>query len=186
MADRREEIRKLILELGYERRKEPFRLSSGELSFDYVDAKRAIASGTNLRLVAEAILDQARVDFDAVGGLTMGADPLSHAISILTGKQWFAVRKEPKGHGKQQVIEGAVLTSGMRALVVDDVVTTGKSILHALDALEDLDVNVVLAVTIVDRGEAAKAALADRGIAYTPLLTYRDLNISPVDGRISA
>jgi orotate phosphoribosyltransferase len=180
----RSDVLELIRARGYERRDEPFQLTSGATSYDYIDGKRAISDGAALRMVAEAVVGVAReaaIDFDAVGGLTMGADPLAHAISLLTAKGWFSVRKERKQHGKEHLVEGSPLSRGTRVLLVDDVITTGKSILQALDAIEALDgVAVVLAVSIVDRGDRAKAELSARGIRYEPLLTYRDLGIEPV------
>ena len=181
---RRSDVLELIRTRGYERRDEPFRLTSGATSYDYIDGKRAISDGESLRLVAEAVVDvagEAGIEFDVVGGLTMGADPLAHAISVLTGKGWFSVRKERKEHGKEHLVEGSALPPGSRVLLVDDVITTGKSILQALEAVQSLeDVQVVLAVAIVDRGEQAKAQLGARGVPYQPLLTYRDLGIKPV------
>jgi orotate phosphoribosyltransferase len=175
----------LLRDLGYERREQPFQLASGEWSQDYIDAKRALSEGDNLRRVAEAVLSvasEAGVEFDAVGGLTMGADPTSHAVALLAGKKWFSVRKQPKGHGRQQLIEGAELGPGMRVLLVDDVVTTGSSILEALEAALARGAEVVLAVALVDRGKTASAKLASRGIKYVPLATYRDFEIVPVPG----
>jgi orotate phosphoribosyltransferase len=175
----------LLRDLGYERRDQPFQLSSGEWSQDYIDAKRALSEGNNLRRVAEAVLtiaNEANVEFDAVGGLTMGADPTAHAVALIAGKKWFSVRKEAKAHGKKKLIEGAELSSGMKVLLVDDVVTTGKSILDALDAVLANGAEVVLAIALVDRGKTASARLADRGIKYVPLATYLDFEIVPVTG----
>jgi orotate phosphoribosyltransferase len=179
----REQVVTLVKERGYERREEPFRLVSGQLSHDYIDGKRAISSGDGLRLVAEAIVELAAdegVDFDAVGGLTMGADPLAHAVAVLTGKAWFSVRKSAKQHGKQKLIEGCELTPDTAVLVLDDVVTTGGSIEQALDAIDELQARVVLAVTLVDRADVAARRMSERGIVYRPLATYRDLDIDPV------
>ncbi len=125
-----EDVVGLLRDLGYERRDRPFQLSSGEWSQDYIDAKRALSEGDNLRRVAQSVLrvvSEAGVEFDAVGGLTMGADPTAHAVALVSGKKWFSVRKQPKGHGRQQLIEGAELRPGMRVLLVDDVVTTGAT-----------------------------------------------------------
>jgi orotate phosphoribosyltransferase len=183
LSSLREAVRELILGKGYERRDTPFRLSSGEWSHDYIDGKRAIAAGQDLELVGRAILavpSERQVTFDAVGGLSMGADPLAHAVSMLSGAAWFAVRKEPKKHGKQRLIEGVETSPGMRVLLVDDVVTTGASLLRALDAVEADGADVVLAVSVVDRGEGTARALKARGITYEPLLTYEDLGIDPV------
>lgn len=181
----REEVMQVIRELGYERREAPFQLSSGEWSHDYIDGKRAISSGRHLNLVARAVMQMASdegVSFSAVGGLTMGADPLAHAIALLSETSWFSVRKAPKKHGKQKLIEGALLSAASSVLVVEDVVTTGSSLLQALDAVEEVGAKAVLAVAIVDRGNAAREAIAKRGVKYKPLLTYQDLGIAPVGG----
>lgn len=159
----------------------PFRLSSGEESHDYVDGKRALSTGGRLLDAGRAILEVAEgTAFDAIGGLTMGADPLAMAVAIAGDKLWFSVRKEPKPHGKQRLIEGAELQKGMSVLLVDDVATTGRSILQALDALEEVGAHVVLAVTLIDRGEETRGKLEARGVRYEPIMTYRDLGIAPV------
>jgi orotate phosphoribosyltransferase len=173
----------LVLSRGYERRVEPLGLSSGAQSHDYIDGKRALAHGQDLKLVAEAILElvnEQGVSFDAVGGLTMGADPIAHAIALLSGKKWFTVRKEAKSHGKLSGVEGAELVPGAKVILVDDVVTTGRSILAAREAIVDKQVEVVLAVALVDRGKSARERLLERGIDFRPLLTYEDLGIDPV------
>jgi len=112
----------------------------------------------------------------------MGADAIAHAVAVLTDKRWFSVRKEPKRHGKQKLIEGAELVAGERVLVVDDVVTTGKSISQAIDAIEKEGALVVLAISLVDRGEPSQGHLAAREIPYEPLLTSKDLGIEAVRG----
>src|SRR5579875_2664300 len=87
-ADPREELRQLVRRRGYERREEAFVLSSGGTSHDYVDLRRAVALGEDLALAAEAVLhalEEAAVSFDVIGGMTMGADPVSHAAALLGG-----------------------------------------------------------------------------------------------------
>jgi orotate phosphoribosyltransferase len=175
---------RLLLERAYVRRSEPFQLASGGWSRDYVDARAALARGPDLRMVGEAILALAAdegVEFDAVGGLTMGADPLSHAVAMVGDRSWFAVRKATKSHGKQRLVEGAPLDASTRVLLVDDVVTTGGSIVQALDAVEATGARAVLAVTLCDRGESARRLLGSRNIRYRPLTTYADLGIEPVE-----
>src|SRR5271154_3046466 len=84
---------------GYSRASEPFTLSSGGTSYDYVDMRRAVANGADLALAAKAVLatlDDADIDFDAVGGMTMGADPVAHAVAMLGDKSWYSVRKAEK------------------------------------------------------------------------------------------
>jgi orotate phosphoribosyltransferase len=180
----RKDVVDLLRRFGLEKRTQPFRLSSGQMSHDYIDGKRALADGKRLRVVTEAVLDVTRdhgAEFDAVGGLTMGADALAHAVSVLTGCKWFSVRKEAKEHGKQSLIEGE-LDEGMRVLLVDDVVTTGGSILQALDAVTEAGARVVLAVSVCDRGPDAGPLIASHGIPYEPLISFQDLGIEPVTG----
>ena len=182
-AGLRRQVLEVVRRLGYVRRDEAFQLSSGGWSHDYVDGKRALAGGAELRLAAEAVVATAAergMAFDAVGGLTMGADPLAHAVAVVSGARWFSVRKEAKGHGRQRAVEGAELGDGVSVLLVEDVVTTGRSMLQALDAVEGTGARVVLAVTLLDRGEMAARALAGRGVAYAPLATFHDLGIDPV------
>ena len=188
-ATLRREVVTVIRERGWVRRAEAFRLSSGDWSHDYVDGKRALAGGAELRLAGEAVVAQAAalgVEFEAVGGLTMGADPLAHAVAVVSGARWFAVRKESKQHGRGQLIEGAELAPGTSVLLVEDVVTTGRSMLQALDAIEASGARAVLAVTLLDRGDTAGTAVGARGVRYAPLATYRDLGIDPVGGAASA
>jgi orotate phosphoribosyltransferase len=186
-SDRLSELRTQVVDLvsrfGHERRDEPFKLSSAGWSHDYVDGKRAVAQGARLKLVGEAIAELARslgIVFDAVGGMTMGADPIALAVAMTTDAQWFSVRKEAKRHGRQRRIEGAELAEGDRVLLVEDVTTTGSSILEALDALEEIGAVVVLATPLVDRGELTRQAFDSKKIRYEPLLTYKDLGIDPV------
>lgn len=181
----RAELAQVILKYGYERRDEPFQLSSGGTSHDYIDAKRAIARGSRFALVAEAIealAGEQGVAFEAAGGMTMGADPIGVAVAMLMDVSWFSVRKASKGHGRQRRIEGMEFSPGTTVLLVDDVITSGRSILDALDALEEVDAKVTLATTLVDRGDVARGAFKARGVRYEPLLTYKDLGIEPVGG----
>ncbi len=130
----------LIRTRGYEHREEPFRLASGQLSHDYIDGKYAIDTGDRLRVVSQAIADLAAmngIEFDAVGGLTMGADSIAIGVAMVTGKAWFSVRKEQKQRGREQWIEGTRLTPGTRVLLVDDVISTGGSTEIAFDRVTE-------------------------------------------------
>jgi orotate phosphoribosyltransferase len=150
-ATTRRELAELVKARGYEYRAEPFQLTSGGTSHDYVDGKHAVASGRDLRTVAEAAIAAVEVAFDAVGGPTMGADALAHAMALLTGAGWFSIRKEPKGHGRNAWVEGTRLADGQRVVVVEDVVSTGGSLLKGVDRLRELGVEVVAATAILDR-----------------------------------
>lgn len=176
-------LRTVVLERGYVRRTEPFQLSSGGLSFDYVDLRRALSRGEDLALAADALssrLDELRVSFEALGGMTMGADPLAHAVAVRSGTSWFSVRKEEKRHGAGRRIEGAEVGQGTRVVLLEDTVSTGRSALDALAVLRQVGADVVLCCTVLDRGETARRAFCDAGVEYTSLLTYRDLGIEPV------
>ncbi len=141
MTELRQQAVDLVKSRGYEYRDEPFRLASGQTSHDYIDGKYAVDKGPALVLVSQAIVELAashNVRFDAVGGLTMGADALAHGICIVAGCSWFSVRKEPKGRGREQWIEGCRLSPTDRVLLVEDVVTTGGSILDAYERVRQL------------------------------------------------
>jgi orotate phosphoribosyltransferase len=171
----------ILARKGLRRLEAPVVLASGQESRFFVDGKAAVADGRDLAIACRALLERVgEVDFDAVGGLTMGADPLAHGLAMLTGREWFVVRKEPKGRGTNQRVEGARITPGTRVLLVDDVVTTGGSIRAALAAVEALGGRVVAAAALVDRGEATAGFFAERGIPYAPVATYADLGIPPV------
>jgi len=181
------ELRRQVIEIvkanGREYREEPFRLASGQLSHWYMDGKKALGSGPDLRKACRAIIELAReqdVEFDAVGGLTLGADAFATGIAIEDDKNWFVVRKQAKGHGKGQRIEATPLGPGKRVLLVDDVVTTGGSILDALAVVQESGAEVVLAVTLVDRGDEAAKRFADLGVPYRPLITYSDLEMPAI------
>jgi orotate phosphoribosyltransferase len=180
---RRQQIIEIIRQRGLLRLPEPVVLASGELSRDFIDGKAALSRGADLKLACEAILENVgHVEFEAVGGLTMGADQFAHVLAVLAGKDWFVVRKEPKGRGTNKLVEGAKVGEGWRVLLVDDVVTTGGSIQKAHDAIGALGALVVAAATLVDRGEIAGQYFRERDIPYTPVVTYRDLGIEPVGG----
>ena len=182
-AGRLRELLVLVRTVGYTRRDEPFALSSGGTSHDYVDLRRAVARGRDLRLAATAVLDAVAatgVEFDAIGGMTMGADPVSHAAALLGDRAWFSVRKAEKSHGSRRRIEGAELGPGARVVVFEDTVTTGRSLLEALDVVVESGAQVALACTLLDRGDTGAALVAARGVEYRALFTYRDLGIAPI------
>lgn len=173
----------LIRTRGYERRDEPFRLASGQLSHDYIDGKYAVDTGERLAIVCRAVADLAEihgVEFDAVGGLTMGADPLAHGVAMVTGKAWFSVRKEQKKRGREQWIEGTRLQPGARVLLVDDVISTGGSTEIALGRVTAVGAVATGVIPMVDRGDVAAGRFAKHGVPFFALVSYRDLGIEPV------
>jgi orotate phosphoribosyltransferase len=181
----RQAVARVVLEKGHLRLQQPVKLRSGDWSQDYIDGKRAFAHGGDLRLAGQALLRLAEEEgwaFVAVGGLTLGADPLAHAMAILGGRSWFVVRKKEKEHGTKSRIEGARLGPGVRVLIVDDAATRGTSVLQAFHAVRETGAEVAGVTAVVDRGTDTAAAFAGLRVPYRPLLTYQDLGIAPVGG----
>jgi orotate phosphoribosyltransferase len=176
----RSALAKLVRSYGYEYRDPPFQLTSGGWSHDYVDGKHAIATGAGLRQASQAVIDAVGGPFDAVGGPTMGADALAHGVAMLAGIAWFSVRKEPKGHGRGAWVEGARLEAGNTVVIVEDVVSTGASLLRAVERVRELGVEVVAATALLDRSPSVAARFAAAGIKWVPLLTWTDLGIEPL------
>ena len=184
MSPLRQELLRILLELGHRRLDEPIRLASGAWSSDFIDGKEALAEWRHLKLACEAIVEAVAADghrFDAAGGLTMGADALAVGIAAVADCRWFLVRKEAKQRGTRRWVEGAQIGSGDRVLLVDDVVTTGGSIFKALDIVDQTGARTVAAVTLVDRSGLAGPQFEQRGIAYYPMTTYKTLGIDPVE-----
>ena len=139
-----------------------------------MDVKRALARWTDLQVAAEAIWDEthrAGCHFTAVGRFTMGADAIAVAVASVQKAQWFLVRKEPKTRALKRAIEGARLGPGDRVLLVDDMVTTGGSILRAYEEVVKTGAQVLAASALVDRGGRAAEQFEDRGVAYLPVAT---------------
>ncbi len=182
-SELRDQLHEIIRTKALQALDEPVRLSAGGWSSHFIDGKKGLAAWKDLevacRALAEAV-DKEGIEFDAVGGLTLGADALAVGTAAVTGTSWFVVRKETKEHGTGRMIEGAPLGPGTRAFVVDDVVTTGGSILKAVDRVEDSGATIVAAATLVDRSGMANAQLDARGIPYFPMATYQDLGIAAV------
>ena len=186
MSDLQRQAVALVHDRGYERRETPFVLASGLTSRDYIDGKRAVERGDSLMLVSRAVIElalQGGITFDAVGGLTMGADAIAHGVAIAANCSWFSVRKERKSHGLDQWIEGYRLQPGNRVLLVDDVVTSGESIQLAYKRVVDTGATVTGVIPMVDRGDQGAPWFAEKKIPYIPLMTYRDLEIEAVGGQ---
>ncbi len=182
-SQRRLKLLEILHEKALESLEKPIRLSSGAMSSHFVDGKKALAEWSDLSTASQAITEavqEAGIEFDAVGGPTMGADALAVGIAAVNNSRWFFIRKQPKGHGTGRRIEGAPVGSGTRVLLVDDVVTTGGSILEAVDVINKTGATIVGVVTLVDRGDSAGPIIADHDIAYLPMATYADLGIDPV------
>ncbi len=164
-----------------------FTLASGKKSSYYLDGKQISLHSTGLRLVSQGLLELlADVDFAAIGGMTIGADPIVGGVLVAAAEQGrsldgFLVRKEPKGHGTQRYIEGPV-TPGTKVVVIDDVVTTGGSALQAAERVIEFGCEVVCVVGIIDRKEGGAANFASKKIPFRSLLSIEDFGIAPPAG----
>lgn len=163
-----------------------FRLASGREASFYLDAKQVVLDAEGSMLVGQAILERlaAGPRFpDAVGGMSIGADPITAAVVTMAGVagrplKGFMIRKEPKDHGTKRYVEGPV-EPGQRVVIVEDVTTTGGSSLTAIERAREFGLVVERVVTVIDRLAGAEAAFAKQGIALESLVTIRDLGIEP-------
>ena len=159
-----------------------FTLTSGKKSSFYVDGKQTTLNPEGSALLAEAILDVCAGDeADAIGGMTLGADPMVGAAIALSHQRasplrGFIVRKEIKEHGTSRQIEGPI-REGDRVIIIEDTTTTGGSAFKAIEAAEAEGMEVVRVVTMVDRLEGAADAFAERGYTFSPIFTARDLGV---------
>lgn len=164
-------------------RRGQFTLASGKTSTYYIDGKLTSMDAEGATAIADAILKEVEnLPIDAVGGMDMGATPIVGAVacrSFLAGRPLptFVVRKEVKAHGTMKLIEGPIPPAPCKVAIVDDVVTTGDSILKAIDAAQKHGATVLLAISLLDRGAGAVEALRNRGIPYQPLAVLADIGI---------
>ena len=173
-----EVVREKALEFGQ------FTLASGKQASYYLDCRKVTLDPRGANLIANGILELLGEDLpDAIGGMAIGADPITAAVVTIAGQQGkpvrgFIVRKESKAHGKGRDVEGPI-QSGDRAVIVEDVVTTGGSALQAIDKVQAAGMTVVGVVAIIDRMEGGAEAFARAGYRLQTLLTIRDFGIEP-------
>lgn len=178
------ELKALILEKSL--KFGDFVLASGKKAKYYLDGKQTTLDSRGATLIGEGILDMLLSDGSlpkAVGGMSIGADPITAAVITVAGVRGldlkgFLVRKESKGHGTNKYVEGPI-KAGDEVVVVEDVVTTGGSSLVAIERLEAEGIKVVGVIAIVDRMEGGAQAFADRGYRFRSLLTIQDFGIDP-------
>jgi len=177
-----EELISLLADLSYQRRRVV--LASGRESDFYVDGKQTTLHARGATVIGKLMLERIREigDIAGVGGLTMGADPIATATSVLSSLDdgpdlhAFYVRKEPKSHGTEQYVEGRTnLPDGSRVVIVEDTTTTGGSAWRAVERSRAEGLDVVAILTVVDRVEGAAEFLAAKGIAFHALVTRMDL-----------
>lgn len=180
MSSDRQRLLQLLVERSF--RTGTFELSSGRTSDYYVDCRTTTMHAEGQALLGGVILDtleERGLAPDLVGGLTMGADPISYAVA---GESWrrgapihaFSVRKQAKGHGRGQRIEGC-FEPGSRVLLVEDVVTTGGSALDAAREVAEEGGDVVAVLALVDRQEGGREAIEEAGHTFWALFTADEL-----------
>ena len=182
----REELRALLKSKSV--RTGDFTLASGKKSDLYVDCRVTTLDARGAVLVGKVLLDLLKAEtqkrglgISALGGLTMGADPISLAVAIASSlagdakpTQAFVVRKEPKGHGRGKRIEGN-FAAGDTVVVVDDVITTGDSTLKAIEAIEAEGGKVAFALILVDRQEGGRENIEGKGYPVVAAFTRAEL-----------
>jgi len=180
VAHQRERLLELLRTLSFQERE--VTLSSGKKSNFYIDCKQVSLDAEGQFLIGQlfrAVIDAIAPDARAVGGLTLGADPLACSTSVmsfLAGRPLhaFIVRKEPKAHGTQQWIEASArVTQGTPVVVVEDVCTTGGSALKAVERARLHGLEVRRVVSLVDREEGGRAVI-EREVPFSPLFTRSD------------
>ncbi len=170
MRNLREQLAKILVERSYLESEEGFVLASGKRSRFYFDCRATTLYAEATRLIGSLVLDEIRragTEPDGIGGLTMGADPIAVAVArasldgVGTPINAFVVRKERKTHGTGNSIEGG-LPQGSRVVIVDDVATSGGSVIDAIDRAEEEGMQVVQAIVLVDREESGMARIQER------------------------
>ncbi len=181
MSDR-QQLKEILLKKSY--RQGTFTLTSGKTSDFYIDGKQTTLSAEGAYLCGKLIFDLIRKEGDniqAVGGMTLGADPIVTAVSIASFIEnqpipAFIVRKEAKGHGTGNYIEGlGNMEPGTNVALVEDVVTTGGTLLKVIERVEDAGFKVGLVVTIVERQEGGTEVLSKAGYPLKAIFTREEL-----------
>ena len=176
-----EVVRERALEFG------DFTLASGKKASSYLDCRKVTLDPRGANLIAHGILELLGDRLpDAIGGMAIGADPITAAVVTVAGQQGkplrgFIVRKEAKTHGKGRDVEGPV-QAGDRVVIVEDVVTTGGSALKAIERVQAAGLTVEGVVAIIDRLEGGAEAFAQAGYQLQTLLTIQDFGITPPGG----
>jgi orotate phosphoribosyltransferase len=174
----RHDLLDLIVKYAY--REGDFVLSSGASSSYYINCKEVTLRAEGALMIGRLILNVLPPETDAVAGLTLGADPIVSAVSVVSALSeqpipGLIIRKQAKGHGTQAYIEGPSLPQGAKIVVLEDVVTTGKSALQAVERLQAAGYQVTEIIALVDRKQGGRELYEDRGLKFQALFTIEDL-----------
>jgi orotate phosphoribosyltransferase len=177
MSEARQELLKLLAQKSF--RLGEFKLSSGSTSDYYVDCRTTTLDARGAQLTGQVFLEEIREqgwEADAVGGLTMGADPIVVALAVTSGTlHGFLVRKTEKEHGTGRQIEGFA-ENGARVVIVDDVCTTGASTIQAIEAAREFGFEVVGAMCLVERQDAHGRTAVEKAAAPAPFIAIFTAN----------
>ena len=157
-----------------------FTLSSGAKSSYYINCKQVTLRAEGGLALGRLLLQLLPEDTSAVAGLTLGADPMVSAVSVVSAYEnrpipALIIRKKPKGHGTQAYIEGPSLATGARVVVLEDVVTTGGSALTAVERLQDAGYEVSQILSLVDREQGSSELYQSKGIKFQTLFSIREI-----------
>ncbi len=179
----RKKLFRLIKEKAYHSGR--IKLASGKVSDYYIDARAVTLSSEGAYCVGHLLFDLVKEEgVQAVGGPTLGADPMVGALAAVSFERQkpintFLIRKTPKAHGRMLRVEGPCLEAGRSVVLVDDVATTGGSLIDAIDVLEKMDIKVNKAIVVVDREEGAAENLAAKGCALTAFFKASEFSVRP-------
>ncbi len=174
----RQHLLDLLCRLAYQ--EGDFVLSSGQKSTYYINGKQVTLHPQGAVAMARLLYAMLPEDTDAVAGLTLGADPIVAAVSVISvyaerPLPALIVRKQAKGHGTQAFIEGPILAPGAKVVVLEDVVTTGQSAMLAVERLRAAGYCVERIFTLVDRQQGGAEFYAERGLEFSAIFTIQDL-----------
>jgi orotate phosphoribosyltransferase len=180
LTQERQFLLDLLCQLAY--KEGDFVLSSGQRSSYYINGKQVTLHPQGALAIGRLLLSLLPLDTDAVAGLTLGADPIVSAVSIVSALEnrpipALIIRKEAKGHGTMAYIEGPSLPTGARVVVLEDVVTTGQSALKAVDRLKDAGYRVEEVMALVDRQQGGAELYESTGLKFQTLFTIQELQV---------
>ncbi|MTF38159.1 orotate phosphoribosyltransferase [Cyanobacterium aponinum] len=174
----RQQLLNLLVEYAYQ--EGDFTLSSGQKSSFYLNGKQVTLRAEGALLVGKLIFSMLSDDTDAIAGLTLGADPMVSAVSIVSAYEnkpipALIIRKEAKGHGTKAYIEGPTLKQGALVTVLEDVVTTGKSAMLAVERLTDAGYKVNQVISLVDRLSGGRELYQSHSLSFASIFTIDEI-----------
>lgn len=180
LTQERQFLLDLLCQLAY--KEGDFVLSSGQRSSYYINGKQVTLHPQGALAIGRLLLSSLPLDAEAVAGLTLGADPIVSAVSVVSALEnrpipALIIRKEAKGHGTMAYIEGPSLPAGAKVVVLEDVVTTGQSAMKAVERLQDAGYSVEQVMALVDRQQGGAELYESTGLKFQTLFTIQELQL---------